>query len=300
MANQQNVKFNFGLLNNAQDPVDIGTQESSAMVGVSIDDLALGTLMGANQTNGVLPQNNQGLTSAILNSRQFTLSGGIPNYQYNLDPSGTTFLDVNQNFSPGTPLVPNTLLDFIADISVEELTVPGIQFRLTPGLAYGAPITIGSVVYGINLPSTTTFTHTVTQNGTVIGPGAPVATNPGTWITLDYNIQVMFPTSGWTPAIGNTAQATTTHNPLADGEHSYILVSVQNNGKTPAEDIQSLPTESVSVLLANFAPDGTRVVSLGTKIFMPSLGTSATATWVFRKDPDSDDYIRIAIHDGTI
>jgi len=299
MRNQANRKFQFGLLNNGQDAVDIKDIEAQDLNAVDIDQVVLGTLQKSALIQVPQPTGGKSFDVSVLNGRHFRLNSG--EIEYNEQSDTGTWRKVNQDTHPEKSGNPTITIVSGADVDVTEGDITGIEFRVNPTTGFTAPAHVETTTYDITIDGVgpDTFEYSITQIGLTVVQATGVSTNAGNWIDLVYGVQVKFPTSGWSATLSDTSSAAVSQANLEDGEYGYICVAVKSDGIVPAQEIESLPTEPQVTVLANFGTDGSRQASVLPQIEFPSVPLSADEVWLYRKDPQQEDYIRIARYDGS-
>ena len=306
MTNQRNIKFNFGLLNNAQDPSDIGDKEAQSLRGVDTDKIALGTLESSSLLDNPAPTGGTVRNTATLSGRNFRIDG-LGYILFEETPGGTEQrVNVGEDAIAGFPRKgqePTVSLSpkaFSLVIGANDIT--GISIYQTPttvGSLDGDYIirvsdaTVSSekvdIFYQGSFVETRSFTYNVPQNLT--SGGSPV------------NLTFVIPSSYTAVLNDETNFNLSSSTPLLppDGDYVYRVVNVQNNsGPTnivPQQDIEGLPSDTVTLELKNFDELGNKIASNIPQVTFTSTSPVfyTDETWCYRKGPNEDVFVRIAV-----
>lgn len=117
---------------------------------------------------------------------------------------------------------------------------------------------------------------------------------------LDNNLRINFPEQsvGIPVADDEIFEINVSSSSLLDGDYSYKLVGVKFTDTDPYVEIHSTPSEPVSISLKNLDEAGDRVANLVPVIKIPPAISARIDGMdrvdVYRKDPDSTDYVKIA------
>lgn len=316
--NTRNNRFAFGFLNDNQDPVDIGDNESPLLDSLDADAMALGTMQVSSYIDPSSgPKDWSGDTTQVklggrrfrlhptTNRLQFEKNAGSEDWEYvNNDPDETGA----SNSSAFPPKGTSPSLSSVKGVSITPASgstdIPSIDFRINPSTGYTG-LETESYVIEIDAAAGDASTFRWKFGFDTTWRASGVAINPGTWISLWTNgFQVNFPTdaqqvidTGGSYAVGDDASTTVSKTVLPDGPYSYIIVNVKRTSLDPEVDIQGLPSDPVNANLANVTDAGVPITNgpLVTEITYPSMPSNTDEMWLFRKGPDDDEFFRIDI-----
>lgn len=322
MPNLLNRKFQFGFLNNNQDPVDLAPNEATLAESLDADRLALGTLESSSYIDPASTGKDwTGVTTpVILNGRKFRLNSGILQFEENTGLGGGSWRNVNDGASPpkgDTPTV--SLVDTLAfnppnPIPTETFPTPGspspivIYLGVAAGLSYTGQtgVIIQIRAYGDAVADPPQFQWKLSTD-TIWRQTLTVSEDPNTPTTLNYgNLTVYFdniPTDYTTTPFNVLGESQISSSPLVDGQYNYVQVNVANDSTIPVlnpnEDIQSIPSDPSIIVLDNFDESGIRISASTPLVTFPSLASYVSEIWLYRKGPDDTEYVRVARYDGT-
>lgn len=109
--------------------------------------------------------------------------------------------------------------------------------------------------------------------------------------------------TGPLPLTGQTWEIKVTANvELLDGDYIYRLVAVRESDLDPKVVLESLPSDPVTINLANVAADGQakahRVPNVTIPGIVPGNNDFIDRYDLYRKDPDSDDFVKVYEYKG--
>lgn len=183
-------------------------------------------------------------------------------------------------------------------------TLPtGFSIRERDGLAYNGPSELQINIASILTRATTAGYYFEIEVGYDGGETKRQGNDNGA-IGLRHNLimalddTVSHPfakdTTGWTLSVKGPV--------LLDGEYKYRAVGVRFSDTDPKVEIESRPNDPVDIQVRNISPDGLRVGNSVPSIVMPPASPGypdfVDRVDLYRKDPDTDDYVKIAEHSG--
>lgn len=317
-ANLRNNRFNFGFLNNNQDPVDIAESESPLLDSLDADDVALGSMRVSDYIDPASgPKDWTGATTEVkLGGRRFRLEPTTFQLQLEKNAGSADWENVNDDQDSAGVVNPNAFppkaiaptLTSVQGVSITPMSgstdIPLIAWRINPTSAYSGlqtesyileiqDDTLGAITWKWKFGFDLTFREF----------NIPLA--GGTYVDIGANrVQVNLPTevdqtAGPSGAyvIGDTASTTVSKDVLPDGVYSYLIVNIKKTGITPEIEIQGLPSETSTANIANFDGAGNPIQGgpLVTRVTYPALANNTDEMWLFRKGPDDDEYFRIDV-----
>lgn len=312
--NVEDIKFPFGFLNDNQDAVDLDPTEATIADSLDADQMALGTNITSNYiVPGSGPKDWTGVdTPVILFGRAFRLESGrlqfeknrgVGDWEYvNNDPDNTGAVNANAFPPKGTipTIIPTNTLTITP--TTGSIDIPEIAWRLNPNGTYnGSDVETFILEIDDATPGAVTFRWMFSTDADWRQEG--VALDGGSYQTLRHQIQVNMPTeatqSGGVSGpyvVGDTASTTVTKSSLPDGDYVYTIVNVKSSGLDPDVDVEGLPSEVVSYIVANLDASGELIEGgpLSAEITFPPLPNNTDEMWLFRRGPDDESFIRVA------
>jgi len=290
MPNTRNRKFNFGLYNSAQDSTNLKGSEAQDAYNIDVDELAMGNLRYKDYVLGTETATDK--ESATLSGRGFRLNSGVPEFEKNA--GSADWEELNNNVYPPQPSAPTIVAIDDVNLSVNTGDMPG--FTATIPTSYTGPSVRSWTVEITNNPGTYNDLswHWKRFSDSGFRP-APIDVAENTDVVLEDGITVRFD-SGDANAPGDQATLSVTTLPLEDGVYSYTMVNVKNTGLAPQLDLESLPSEPTLFTLDNISDvDGDRQANNKAQVsFDAVLPSNTDDQWLFRKDPDANDFVLVA------
>lgn len=291
MPNLKNRKFTFGLYNSAQDPNHLEVSEAQQAANLDVDELALGNLRYKDYSADLeaLPNTQQ----TQLNNRIFRiLSAGSPTVQFEKNSGSSDWENLNDETYPVTPSSPNVVAQDGVNLTVNTGDLDNFS------AAINGEYTANSQTWIIEIIDTGGAEDIRFQWKRISDVGWRVSNIEATFgvaENIESNVQVTFD-SGDDYTAGNQSTVTVSSSALVDGAYSYIMVNVANTNLSPAVEVESLPSDPTVFVLDNVNDTtGEKQASAVPFItFESTLPTDVDDQWLFRKDPDTEDFVLVA------
>jgi len=261
------------------------------------------------------------LTGSLVDSDQgFTESTpatfSVPEYVTPASITGLAVLSdlVAANDGPVTPLKPAGRVEEFLEVDDANLRaataatgsfIDAPRLEVRSGKTYNGPEDASIVIGPISYTTATKGNRSYLQYRVDGQSGYPqrvyfnVAQDA--FVLNHYNLQVTIDTAAtFTVAGGYSCQVKSPA--LIDGRYQYRVISVRSSGLDPQIEVESTPSELLEVNVNNIDAAGQRVANSLPLISVPAASPGypdfSDRVDLYRKDPDSDEFVKIFEHSG--